>query len=134
MNRPRPEPPPTAPSVRDGVGLGLRWDFLEEVVEGPALPIDFFEVVLSSIVRDSSQQEPSDLRIRRRNGVFDTAVGIYPRPRLRRAQRHGWRCFTLAGGIGHSRKKSKLTPLRKCRHLPTARAGLYKHRIASRAP
>jgi hypothetical protein len=28
--------------------------------------IDFFEVILSSIVRDISQQEPSDLRIRRR--------------------------------------------------------------------
>ena len=27
-----------------GVGLGLRWDFLEEVAEGLALPVAFFEV------------------------------------------------------------------------------------------
>jgi hypothetical protein len=27
-----------------GVGLGLRWDFLEEVVEGPLLDVAFFEV------------------------------------------------------------------------------------------
>ncbi len=27
-----------------GVGLGLRWEFLEEVVEGPALDVAFFEV------------------------------------------------------------------------------------------
>jgi len=34
-----------------GVGLGLRWDFLEEVVEGPALPIDFFEVSPENYMR-----------------------------------------------------------------------------------
>ena len=27
-----------------GIGLGLRWEFLEEVLEGPEHPIDFFEV------------------------------------------------------------------------------------------
>jgi uncharacterized protein (UPF0276 family) len=27
-----------------GIGLGLRWDFLEEVADGPALAVDFFEV------------------------------------------------------------------------------------------
>lgn len=26
-----------------GVGLGLRWDFIEEVASGPELPVDFFE-------------------------------------------------------------------------------------------
>jgi uncharacterized protein (UPF0276 family) len=34
-----------------GVGLGLRWDFLEEVVEGPDLPIDFFEVSPENYMR-----------------------------------------------------------------------------------
>lgn len=34
-----------------GVGLGLRWDFLEEVVDGPALPIDFFEVSPENYMR-----------------------------------------------------------------------------------
>ena len=27
-----------------GIGLGLRWEFLEEVVDGPTLPVGFFEV------------------------------------------------------------------------------------------
>ncbi len=27
-----------------GVGLGLRWDFLDEVIEGPALDVAFWEV------------------------------------------------------------------------------------------
>jgi uncharacterized protein (UPF0276 family) len=39
------------PTARDGVGLGLRWDFLEEVVEGPALPVDFFEVSPENYMR-----------------------------------------------------------------------------------
>ena len=34
-----------------GVGLGLRWDFLEEVVDGPPLPIDFFEVSPENYMR-----------------------------------------------------------------------------------
>ena len=46
-----PESPQVARSVRDGVGLGLRWDFLEEVVDGPALPIDFFEVSPENYMR-----------------------------------------------------------------------------------
>jgi uncharacterized protein (UPF0276 family) len=33
------------------VGLGLRWDFLEEVVDGPELPIDFFEVSPENYMR-----------------------------------------------------------------------------------
>jgi uncharacterized protein len=34
-----------------GVGLGLRWDFLEEVVDGPELPLDFFEVSPENYMR-----------------------------------------------------------------------------------
>lgn len=34
-----------------GVGLGLRWDFLEEVVDGPDLPLDFFEVSPENYMR-----------------------------------------------------------------------------------
>lgn len=34
-----------------GVGLGLRWEFLEEVVEGPALPLGFFEVSPENYMR-----------------------------------------------------------------------------------
>ncbi len=41
----------TAAPHRSGVGLGLRWDFLEEVVDGPSLPIDFFEVSPENYMR-----------------------------------------------------------------------------------
>jgi uncharacterized protein len=47
----KPESPQAAPSARSGVGLGLRWDFLEEVVDGAALPIDFFEVSPENYMR-----------------------------------------------------------------------------------
>jgi uncharacterized protein len=42
---------PASPLVVGGVGLGLRWDFLEEVVDGPKLPIDFFEVSPENYMR-----------------------------------------------------------------------------------
>src|SRR5258707_3571554 len=47
----KPEPSVSSPRQRGGVGLGLRWDFLEEVVDGPALPIDFFEVSPENYMR-----------------------------------------------------------------------------------
>ena len=40
-----------SPRPLGGVGLGLRWDFLEEVVDGPELPIDFFEVSPENYMR-----------------------------------------------------------------------------------
>lgn len=46
-----PEPSSADPPRLGGVGLGLRWDFLEEVVDGPALPIDFFEVSPENYMR-----------------------------------------------------------------------------------
>jgi uncharacterized protein (UPF0276 family) len=49
MNAPE-SPQRRAPRLA-GVGLGLRWDFLEEVVDGPALPIDFFEVSPENYMR-----------------------------------------------------------------------------------
>lgn len=45
------EPFAALPTQLGGVGLGLRWDFLEEVVDGPALPIDFFEVSPENYMR-----------------------------------------------------------------------------------
>lgn len=47
----RAELPQTSPSALGGVGLGLRWDFLEEVVEGEELPVDFFEVSPENYMR-----------------------------------------------------------------------------------
>jgi len=46
-----PESSVSSPRALGGVGLGLRWDFLEEVVTGPALPIDFFEVSPENYMR-----------------------------------------------------------------------------------
>jgi uncharacterized protein len=46
----QPTPAVSSHAVR-GVGLGLRWDFLEEVVEGAQLPIDFFEVSPENYMR-----------------------------------------------------------------------------------
>jgi hypothetical protein len=37
--------------MQDGVGLGLRWDFLEEVLERPRLDIAFFEVSPENYMR-----------------------------------------------------------------------------------
>ena len=48
---PRPEPRVSSPKALGGVGLGLRWDFLEDVVDGPDLAIDFFEVSPENYMR-----------------------------------------------------------------------------------
>jgi uncharacterized protein len=48
---PRPEPSVSTPEPLGGVGLGLRWDFLEEVVDAEKLPIDFFEVSPENYMR-----------------------------------------------------------------------------------
>jgi len=47
----RPEPSVSTPAPLGGVGLGLRWDFLEEVVDGELLPLDFFEVSPENYMR-----------------------------------------------------------------------------------
>jgi uncharacterized protein (UPF0276 family) len=36
---------------RNGIGLGLRWEFLEEVVDGPLLDVAFFEVSPENYMR-----------------------------------------------------------------------------------
>lgn len=48
---PEPESSVSTPRPLGGVGLGLRWDFLEDVVDGPLLPIDFFEVSPENYMR-----------------------------------------------------------------------------------
>ena len=51
----------------------VNW-LLEQVrVFGNQALVDFFEVIVSSIVREISQQDPSDLRIRRRKELLDDA-------------------------------------------------------------
>jgi uncharacterized protein len=46
-------PSGAVPTTRlpSGIGLGLRWDFLEEVAEGPDLDVDFFEVSPENYMR-----------------------------------------------------------------------------------
>ncbi|HLV19596.1 MAG TPA: DUF692 family protein, partial [Polyangiaceae bacterium] len=41
----------TAHDTLAGVGLGLRWEFLEDVVDGPPLDVDFFEVSPENYMR-----------------------------------------------------------------------------------
>ena len=38
-------------AVPNGIGLGLRWDFLEEVLDGPPLAVAFFEVSPENYMR-----------------------------------------------------------------------------------
>jgi hypothetical protein len=49
-----------------GVGLGLRWDFLEEVVDGAPLPIDFFEVSPENYMRRGGYYPEQLSRLRER--------------------------------------------------------------------
>src|ERR1700755_2417208 len=38
-------------TLPNGVGLGLRWEFLEEVLDGPVLDLAFFEVSPENYMR-----------------------------------------------------------------------------------
>jgi uncharacterized protein len=57
---------PTARRMPSGVGLGLRWEFLEEVLEGPALDVDFFEVSPENYMRRGGYFPAALERIRAR--------------------------------------------------------------------
>jgi len=56
-------PPPDRPN---GVGLGLRWEFLEEVVDGPRLEVDFFEVSPENYMRRGGYYPAMLERVRER--------------------------------------------------------------------
>jgi uncharacterized protein (UPF0276 family) len=49
-----------------GVGLGLRWEFLEEVVEGPPLSLGFFEVSPENYMRRGGYYPEQLERVRER--------------------------------------------------------------------
>ena len=51
----------------------LNWVLEQIRLIGHETLVEFFEVILSSIIRDVSQQEPADLRIRRRKEPLDDA-------------------------------------------------------------
>ena len=52
-----------------GVGLGLRWDFLEEVLDGPELDVAFFEVSPENYMRRGGWYPAALERIRDRYAV-----------------------------------------------------------------
>ena len=51
----------------------LNWVLEQIRLIGHETLVEFFEVILSSIIRDVSQQEPADLRVRRRKKPLDDA-------------------------------------------------------------
>jgi DNA modification methylase len=65
----------------------LDWILSQIRVLGNAAVVDYLEVVLSSLVRDISQQEPTDLRIRRRREPLDDAP-VLELFRARLSQQH----------------------------------------------
>lgn len=60
---------PTLRRAPSGVGLGLRWEFLEEVVEGPELDVDFFEVSPENYMRRGGYLPAALERVRARYPV-----------------------------------------------------------------
>jgi uncharacterized protein (UPF0276 family) len=53
-------------ALPNGVGLGLRWEFLEEVLDGPPLAIDFFEVSPENYMRRGGYYPAALERVRAR--------------------------------------------------------------------
>jgi uncharacterized protein len=52
-----------------GVGLGLRWEFLDEVLEGPDLPVAFFEVSPENTMRRGGWYPAALERVRERYSI-----------------------------------------------------------------
>ncbi|AUX45854.1 hypothetical protein SOCE26_073500 [Sorangium cellulosum] len=65
---------PTTGSAPTGVGLGLRWEFLEEVLaaldEGAALPVPFFELSPENYMRRGGYYPAAIERIRERRPIL----------------------------------------------------------------
>ena len=97
-----------------GVGLGLRWDFLDEVVEGPALGIPFFEVSPENYMRRGGWYPAALEQVRERypivtHGLTLSLGGVQPPPadyltelrreieRLRSPWHSDHLCFSTAG-------------------------------------
>lgn len=67
-----------------GVGLGLRWEFLEEVVDGPLLDVDFFEVSPENYMRRGGYYPAQLERVRERYPLashgLTLSIGALERP------------------------------------------------------
>ncbi|MGC4091245.1 MAG: DUF692 domain-containing protein [Polyangiaceae bacterium] len=60
----------------NGVGLGLRWDFLEEVVNGPKLDVAFFEVSPENYMRRGGYFPAQLERVRERYTLFSHGLTL----------------------------------------------------------
>jgi uncharacterized protein (UPF0276 family) len=123
-----PAPSASSPPKLGGIGLGLRWDFLEEVVDGPALPIDFFEVSPENYMRRGGyypqQLEKLQARYRLVTHGLTLSIGAREEPdpryvselkaeiqRTRTPFHSDHLCFSSAG----ARRLHELLPLQQSR-------------------
>jgi uncharacterized protein (UPF0276 family) len=121
-----------------GVGLGLRWEFLEEVADGPQLDLDFLEVSPENYMRRGGYFPAQLERVRERYPIsshgLTLSIGAHERPsreylrelrteveRLRAPYHSDHLCLSSAG----SRQFHELLPLKFCRE--------NVERVASRA-
>src|SRR5687768_15615693 len=77
---------PSAERLPNGVGLGLRWEFLEDVLEGPPLDVAFFEVSPENYMRRGGYYPAALERIREQyplvsHGLSMSLGGTTPPPR-----------------------------------------------------
>lgn len=110
-----------------GVGLGLRWEFLEQVLDGPELDVAFFEVSPENYMRRGGFYPAALEQVRERYplvthgltlslGAIDPPEPEYLAELKREVERLGspWHsdhvCFSTAGG----RVLHELLPLKLC--------------------
>jgi len=101
----------------------LNWLLSQARLMGTQTLVDFFEVIISSLIRDVSQQDPADLRIRRRKTPLDDAPVLEMfEERLQRQHGRLQKYWAVAGrqpghlvtpnvNQGDSRKREAMTSL-----------------------
>jgi uncharacterized protein len=112
----------------NGVGLGLRWEFLEEVVDGPKLDVDFFEVSPENYMRRGGYYPAQLERVRERYpischgltlsiGAIDEPDPVYLTELRRELARLGspWHSDHLCLSSSGSRQFHDLLPLKFAR-------------------
>ncbi|MCB9584417.1 MAG: DUF692 domain-containing protein [Polyangiaceae bacterium] len=117
------------PKDRLGVGLGLRWEFLEEVIDGPSLDVAFWEVSPENHMRRGGYFPWALSKVRERYplvthgltlslGAVDEPPADYLNELRQEIERMGspWHsdhlCFSTAGPL----VLHDLLPLRLCKH------------------
>jgi len=113
-----------------GVGLGLRWDFLEEVLEGPTVDVAFFEVSPENYMRRGGYYPAALERIGRRYPLVTHGLSLsigaeaepdrtYVAELATEVERLGspWHSDHLALTSGAGRVFHELLPLKFCRDV-----------------